>query len=85
MANVTTVTFDYILVIVFLFPLNVGVSLCFHCTVLVPVCMFLKKVEYQELGDEKRRGGGGANTPFRTIQTRNTISILAETQHAITV
>ena len=47
--------------------------------------MFLKKVEYQEVGDEKRRGGGGANTPFRTIQTRNTISILAETQHAITV
>ena len=59
MANVTTVTFDYILVIVFLFPLNVGVSLCFHCTVLVPVCMFLKKVEYPEVGDEKRRGGGG--------------------------
>ena len=59
MANVTTVTFDYILVIVFLFPLNVGVSLCFHCTVLVPVCMFLKKVEYQEVGDEKRREGGG--------------------------
>ena len=58
MANVTTVTFDYILVIVFLFPLNVGVSLCFHCTVLVPVCMFLKKGEYQEVGDEKRRGGG---------------------------
>ena len=36
-ANVITVTFNYILVIVFLFPLNVGVSLCFHCTVLVPV------------------------------------------------
>ena len=36
-ANVTTVTFNYILVIVFLFPLNVGVSPCFHCTVLVPV------------------------------------------------
>ena len=84
MANVTTVTFDYILVIVFLFPLNVGVSLCFHCTALVPVCMFLKKGEYQEVGDEKRRGGG-ANTPFRTIQTHNAISILAETQHAITV
>ena len=83
MANVTTVTFDYILVIVFLFPLNLGVSLCCHCTVLVPVCMFLKKEEYQEVGDEKRRGG--ANTPFRTIQTHNTISILAETQHAITV
>ena len=36
-ANVTTVTFNYILVIVFLFPLNVGVSTCFNCTVLVPV------------------------------------------------
>ena len=34
-ANVSTVTFNYILVIVFLFPLNV--SPCFHCTVLVPV------------------------------------------------
>ena len=37
MANVTAITFNYILVIVFLFPLNVGVSPCFHCTVLVPV------------------------------------------------
>ena len=36
-ANATTVTFKYILVIVLLFPLNVGVSPCFHCTVLVPV------------------------------------------------
>ena len=36
-ANVATVTFNYILVIVFLFPLNVGVSSCFHCTVLVRV------------------------------------------------
>ena len=36
-ANVTTTTFNYILVIVSLFPLNVGVSPCFHCTVLVPV------------------------------------------------
>ena len=36
-ANVTTVTFNYILVIMFLIPLNVGVSPCFHCTVLVPV------------------------------------------------
>ena len=27
-------TFNYILVILFLFPLNVGVSHCFHCTVL---------------------------------------------------
>ena len=35
-ANVTTVTFNYILVLVLLFPLNVGVSPCFHCTVLVP-------------------------------------------------
>ena len=37
MANVTTVTFDYILDIVFLFLLNVGVSPSFHCIVLVPV------------------------------------------------
>ena len=36
-ANVTTVIFNYILVIVFLFPLNVGVSPCFHCTVLILV------------------------------------------------
>ena len=36
-ANVITVTFNYILVIVFLFPLNVGVSPCFHGTVSVPV------------------------------------------------
>ena len=36
-ANVTTVTFNYILVKVFIFLLNVGVSLCFHCTLLVPV------------------------------------------------
>ena len=36
-ANVIAVTFNYILVIVFLFPLNIGVSPCFHCTVLVPV------------------------------------------------
>ena len=36
-ANVITVTFNYIFVIVFLFPLNVGVGPCFHCTVLVPV------------------------------------------------
>ena len=36
-ANVTTVTFNYISVIVSLFPLNVGVSSCFHCTVLVPI------------------------------------------------
>ena len=35
--NVTTVTFNYISVIMFLFPLNVGVSPCFYCTVLVPV------------------------------------------------
>ena len=39
MADITTVTFNYILVIVFLFPLNIGVSPCFHCTVLVPVYM----------------------------------------------
>ena len=37
MANVTTVTFDYILDMVFLFLLNVGVSPSFHCIVLVPV------------------------------------------------
>ena len=36
-ANVTTVTSNYVLVIVFLFPLKVGVSPCFHSTVLVPV------------------------------------------------
>ena len=36
-ANVTTVTFNYILVIVFLFLLNVGISPYFHCTLLVPV------------------------------------------------
>ena len=35
--NLSTVTFNYVLVIVFLFPLNVGVSPCFYCTVLVPV------------------------------------------------
>ena len=35
--NATTVPFNYILVIVFLFSLNVGVSPCFHCTFLVPV------------------------------------------------
>ena len=36
-ANVSTVTFNYILVIVFLFPLNVCVSPCFHLSVLVLV------------------------------------------------
>ena len=36
-ANVTTVTFNYILVKVSLFPLNVDVSFCFHETVLAPV------------------------------------------------
>ena len=36
-ANVTTVTFNSILVIVFLFLLNVGVSPCFHCTLSVLV------------------------------------------------
>ena len=37
-ANVTNVvTFNYILVTVFLFRMNVGVSPYFHCTVLVPV------------------------------------------------
>ena len=36
-ANVTTVTFNYILVIMFLFPFNVGVSPCFDCSVSVPV------------------------------------------------
>ena len=35
MANITTVTFNYVLVIAILFPLNVGVSPCFHYTVLV--------------------------------------------------
>ena len=32
-ANVTTVTFNYMLFIVFLFPMNVGFSHCFYCTV----------------------------------------------------
>ena len=36
-ANVTTVIFNYILVIVLRFPLIAGVSPCFHCTALVPV------------------------------------------------
>ena len=35
--NVTTVTFNCILFIVFLFLLIIVVSPCFHCTVLVPV------------------------------------------------
>ena len=64
-ANVTTVTFNYILVTIFLFPLNVGVSPCFHCfrlhtsclhdagfLVLVWTCgfnLFLKCVIIQEL------------------------------------
>ena len=42
--NAFTVTFNYILVIVFLFPLNVGVSPCFHCTVLVPVTGYILPV-----------------------------------------
>ena len=49
-ANVTTVTFNYILVIVFLFPLNVGVSPCFHCTYSFSFCLqgvyFLLQVTY---------------------------------------
>ena len=36
-ANVITVTFNYILAIVFLFPLYVTVSPCLHGSVLVPV------------------------------------------------
>ena len=36
-ANVTTVTLNYIFVMVVLFPLNVGVSPCLYYTVLVPV------------------------------------------------
>ena len=36
-ANVITVTFNYILVKVSLFPLNVDVSPCFHGTILAPV------------------------------------------------
>ena len=36
-ANVTPVTFNYVLAIVFLFALIVGVSSCFHCAVLVAV------------------------------------------------
>ena len=35
--NVTTVTFNYIFAILVLFPLNVGVRPCFHCTVSVIV------------------------------------------------
>ena len=34
---VTVLPFNFILIIVFLFPLNVGVSPCFYCTVLAPV------------------------------------------------
>ena len=37
MADITTVTFNCILLIVFPFPMNLGVSPCFHCTVLVLV------------------------------------------------
>ena len=37
-ANVITVTFNYILLKASLFPLNVDVSPCFHGTVLAPVC-----------------------------------------------
>ena len=36
-ADITTVTFNCILLIVFPFPMNLGVSPCFHCTVLVLV------------------------------------------------
>ena len=36
-ANVTTVISNDILVIGFLFLLNVGASPCFHCTLLVPI------------------------------------------------
>ena len=36
-ANVITLTFNYILVKVSLFPLNVDVSPCFHGTILAPV------------------------------------------------
>ena len=43
-ANVITVTFYYILVIVFLFPLNAGVSPCFHCTVLVRANFNMREV-----------------------------------------
>ena len=43
-ANVITVTFYYILVIVFLFPLNVGVSPCFHYTVLVRANFTMREV-----------------------------------------
>ena len=35
--NVTSVTFNDILVIVFLFLLNLGISPSFHCKILVPV------------------------------------------------
>ena len=74
-ANGTAVTFNYILVAVFLFPLNVGVSRCFHCTVLVSVYRVYTYYFHntvvsslhvsEERGDEKRKGG--ADTPFHTM------------------
>ena len=47
MANV--LTFNYILVIVFLFPMNVAFSPCFHCTVLVLVCRVYTSVSIIQL------------------------------------
>ena len=44
MPNVTSVTFNYILVIVLLFPLNIDVSPGFHCSVLVPVTGYILSV-----------------------------------------
>ena len=44
MVNVITVTFSYILVIVFLLSFNIGASPCFHCTVLVHVAQLLVSV-----------------------------------------
>ena len=62
MANVTTVTFNYMLVAVFLFPLNVGVSPGFHCTREQGrgACMSLKKggIKKERVGDD---------TPFCTM------------------
>ena len=48
-ANVTTLIFNYVLVKVFLFPSNIGVSPCFHCTVLGPVYRVILPVSITQL------------------------------------
>ena len=68
-ANITTATFNFILVAVFLFPLNVGVSPNFHCPGGEGACMFLKK-----WGMKKE--GCRANTPFRTMFCNSDILFL---------